>query len=188
MQAGYLPARYYSGSAGLQSPCQPNLASLYAFGPAYGDSSANSDDGVMKLSVPGTPLAYFGVNTYSVVCVYANGAVILKAPGSSCSSGYFSVVPGPVYGSLGPGVLLFWQDIDSSTPLGTNGYPSAVQNTQYSTRIHESVVSRSVHDTLAPVQCAFLLRRLPWTRVAWLRTSLSRSRPSPPSAPRRFSW
>lgn len=134
VQAGFLPAQFYSGSAGLRDPCARNLTSLYAFGAAVGDTSAKSDDGWTQLSLSGTALAFYE-SPYKIACVLANGAVILKAAGSSCSNpGNFAPVS-PPYASLGgAGVLLFWQDIDTSPAMGTNGYPSAAQNTQYSER------------------------------------------------------
>ena len=129
-QPGYFPARFYSGSDGTPGPCANNLAALYPFGPAAGDLDAHSDDGVTKLRVDGTPFAFFRTPGYSVVCVLANGAVTLHGDGTECAVGQFDPALGP--GNLGPGVILFWQDIDTTTPLGTRGYPSAVQNSQYS--------------------------------------------------------
>lgn len=135
MQAGYLPAPYYSGSAGLRDPCARNLSSLYAFGPAAGDASANSDDDVVQLSFPGTGVIYFAGASYPGVCVYSNSAVtFLPADsGAACVPTANSFPPmTPPYGDLGPGVILFWTDIDTSTPISSTGYASAVQNTQYS--------------------------------------------------------
>ena len=109
-QPGYFPAPYYSGSAGLVSPCQNNLASLYPFGTAASDTSAKSDDGVTALAFPGSGVLYYYGNAYSAACVLANGAVsFLPDSTYSCSSGGPFVGVGSPYTALGPAVYLFWQ-------------------------------------------------------------------------------
>ena len=127
--AGYFPAPYYSGSAGLESPCPNSLTSLYAFGAAAGDTTAKSDDGCTQLSMPSL---WFYDYPYAVVCVYANGAVIFKASGTNCTvTASYSALSAP-FSSLGAGVFLFYADIDTAPVMTTSGYPSAAQNTQYS--------------------------------------------------------
>jgi hypothetical protein len=150
-QAGFFDAEFYSGSAGAESPCKNNLASLYSFGPAAGDVAAKSNDGATVLSNSGA-LFFYG-DVYTVACVLANGAVILRFSGP-CTSAAWSTLASP-FGGLGAGVLLFWQDIDTASVLGTTGYASAAQNTHYSElNLCALLMHPFIHPPCIWLQCA----------------------------------